>query len=338
MEETTSQGTMETQTTSSAAPESSQSKTTQQTQPSADQSVAAKLAAKSEALAKTQAQATDKPVVPAFTPNFKVKAYNKEYEIPEMFRGLITNEETQKQVAEIFSKAYALDEAKPIHQSTVERANRAEAQYNALHADLQKAAQHVGRNDFENAFKVMGINPTSVYQWVLEKARMQQLPPEQQQQIMQQKQIETEAFELRQQNEYLQQQMQQQAIVARQQSLSQAISRPGVVEIASEYDQKVGQPGAFAQEVIRRAAWMESQTGQDITAEQAVDATLQFVNAWRTPAQTTQEIVAEQAPATKAQKAKVPVIPSVPGKGVSPVKRIPKSIDDLRQLAASMQE
>ena len=85
MEETTSQGTMETQTTSSAAPESSQSKTTQQTQPSADQSVAAKLAAKSEALAKTQARATDKPVVPAFTPNFKVKAYNKEYEIPEMF-------------------------------------------------------------------------------------------------------------------------------------------------------------------------------------------------------------------------------------------------------------
>src|SRR5688500_2643210 len=52
---------------------------------------------------------TAQPAAPAYTPDFKVKIKGKEFEIDEMFRGLIKDADSEKKVKEFFEKAYGID-------------------------------------------------------------------------------------------------------------------------------------------------------------------------------------------------------------------------------------
>jgi septal ring-binding cell division protein DamX len=49
-------------------------------------------------------EAVEAPETPAYTPNYKIKAYDSEYEIPENFRGYI-NKDNEKNFREVFEKA-----------------------------------------------------------------------------------------------------------------------------------------------------------------------------------------------------------------------------------------
>lgn len=297
--------------------------------------MAEKIASKAQATAKANAPVI--PAAPQFKPNFKVKSYDKEFEIPEMFRGLIKDDATQKEVQAIFEKAYGMDMAKPIHQSTQEKYRDLNSRHTQLNQELQAAGTAATRGDYDTAFKLMGIDSDQVLDYFIEKARVMQLPPDQRQVVETQKQMEQRLYQTELQNRDLQQRYESQVIAQKQNSLSVALQRPGVAETAQQYDQRVNQPGAFAQKVIERAAWLEQQTGQDVTADQAVADLLQFVDVWRQP-QAPQNAPAPQQTQELPRRQNPPVIPNIQGKGVSPVKRIPKSIAELKALADSMQD
>lgn len=166
--------------------------------------------------------------------------------------------------------------------------------------------------------------------------------PAQKQQYQQQ--VDQRAQMLTQQEQYenLQQSYSTQAVQARAMQLDMVLSRPDVSGVASAWDSKSGEIGSFRDLVIQEATSLSILHKQDISAEQAVNIVLQKfgklvqqpapqapVVAPQAPAPTPE--AAPQAPAQPVVVAK-PVIPIMNGKGTSPVKQVPKSLDDLKRM------
>ena len=82
------------------------------------------------------------PAVPTYQPNYKFKAYEKEYELDELYRPLIKDADTEAKIKALHSKAYALDPMKEKlegtrkefdgFKSTVEPKVRAFEQFNKI--------------------------------------------------------------------------------------------------------------------------------------------------------------------------------------------------------------
>jgi len=118
-----------------------------------------------------------------FQPNYHYKVLDKEHEIPEFLRGTIKDEETQKQVKELFEKAGGLDHIKSKYnelESTQNTLVSENAQYKQAVDELRSTYQ---RNDFDGLFKQLQIDENKVLQWVLDKAQYNEMAPEQRQQI-----------------------------------------------------------------------------------------------------------------------------------------------------------
>ncbi len=118
---------------------------------------------------------------------------------------------------------------------------------------------------------------------------------------------------------------QEQAIQQRHSELDSAINNSEYKSLAESYDARVGQPGAFKNEVILRAAAVASSTGKDLSAQEAVQEFAKLV-AWNN-----QNGVQAGGVAQKGNSR--PTIPSVSGKASSPVAPQVKSIEDLKKLA-----
>ena len=135
---------------------------------------------------------------------------------------------------------------------------------------------------------------------------------------------------LEMQNQQLTQNFQTFAVQQRENELTSILSRPDISEVVNSFDQRAGQPGAFRAEVIKRGQFYAYQSNQDVPPQQLVDELVSLVGM---PQGTQQSAPTQTQPQAQAPK---PVLPNVAGKGTSPVKRIAKSTDDLRQLAAQM--
>ena len=268
------------------------------------------------------------PQTPAFTPVYKVKAYDKEYEIPEMYRPLIKDQVTQKQVQEIFEKAYALDEHKVIHTGLKEKFN----QYQEQTAPLIKIAQELDyyqkKGDLGSYFKTLGFNDQQIMEYALQKAQQLELSPEQKRVYDEREQANRQQFMLEQQFQQTQERLQNLMVQQRNVELQTVLSRPDVQSFVQAFDQRNGQ-GAFSQECIQQGRSYFALTGKDLTAEEVVQG---IVKKFATPMQHQQQMMPQQH--TPKAPAEVPVIPNTGSSSGSPSHRAIRSIDDLKRLAS----
>lgn len=306
------------------------------------------------ASAKDQAQGEQEPTkepaivpdvsgqAPVYEPNFKFKAFGKEKEIPEMFRGLIKDADSEKQVREVFTKSEAFDDMKQRYEGTAQEFQGLLNEHKALDQDVKRVMKFRNSRDFDNFFQSLRISDQEVFQWAQQKIQALQDPTmhQQYQQAAQQR-----AQVLQQQEEYesLQSNYQSQAVQARTMQLDMVMARPDVTSTASAYDSRVGQIGAFRDLVIEEAkkAWFVQKV--DLSAEQATQVVLQkFGKLFEQTPQANAQAPAQQAQAPQAQQPVVvapkPTIPSVQGKGTSPIKQAPKSLDDIRKMAKAAQK
>lgn len=266
-----------------------------------------------------------------YVPNYKIKAYDNEYEIPEMFRGVMTKE-NEKEVRAYFEKAYALDDMKPKYQKVQENYKTTSTELTGLKKSIDFLGKFIDEKDFDNFFSRIGIDERDIQEWVRQKLELRSLPPEQQR-------LYNERVRLRQENLFAQTERekleseyhgkleaaQAQLDEVRYAQLDDALKKPEISQYIEAFDSQNGK-NAFKQEVINHAAYVYKEKGIDMTAEQAVQSLLKYsmIGAAKPQATPPQQAVAQ--PSAK------PTIPNVQGRPSSPVGKAVKTLDDLKKL------
>jgi hypothetical protein len=275
-------------------------------------------------------------VPPAFQPTFKFKAFGKEHELDDFWKPLVKDQESEKKVKELFTRAYAFDDLKTRFEGTQNEHAEVYKEYTALDRDVRKVTSFLNRGDLDNFFKSVGLDDDKIYNWVEQKIQRQNLPPEQRQALESQASERQRAYDLEMEKSELAEQYQTQAVQHRTMQLDMVLGRPEVSQAASAWDSRMGQLGAFRDLVVEEAqkAWYVEKT--DLSAEQAAQRVLtkygKLIESGGIPPQAG----APQAPQVQSpgmQSQGKPVIPAVQGRGTSPIKKSPKSIEDLKQMA-----
>lgn len=278
------------------------------------------------------------PEKPAYTPNYKYKAFGKEKEIDEFFKPLVKDGDGEKKVKELFTRAEAFDDMKSKHEGTQAQFQELLSEHQALDKDVRKVMQFRQNGDFENFFQSLRISDEEIFEYARKKIEMLQMPPEQRQAFESQTRERQRIYDLEQQNQNWEQTYKTQADLARTMQLEQTMNFPDVQNAASVWDQKVGNPGAFRDLLIEEAQKQYFTTGQDLSPMEVAQMVMQKFGRFLTPepqAQVSQETTqpAQPLPANTTQVVTKPVIPTTNGRGTSPIKKVPKSLDDLKAMS-----
>lgn len=280
------------------------------------------------------ADASAPPAMPAYTPNYKFKAYEKEYEVDELFRPLIKDADTEAKIKALHSKAYALDPMKEKlegtrkeydgFRGTVEPKVRAYEQFNKI----------LENKDWDTFFKKLGVPNEEIFSYVEKQLALMNAPADQRAEYDRNIALRQQAYQQEEQIRQYEAMHQQQAVQTRHMQLDSLMSRPEVQKYAGAWDERAGNLGAFRQLVVDEAAAAFYATGQDWPAEQAVQHVLNkygkviaSLGGQPTQAFGGQQQMAQQAP---------PVIPHVAGRGTSPIKKVPKSLDDIKKMVSEL--
>ena len=271
------------------------------------------------------------PAAESWTPNYKVKAYDNEYEIPENFRSYI-NQENEKNFKEVFERSFAFDTIKQKYKDAHSKYQEVNGKYDNISKNLDKLSKYVQSGDFDNFFSSIQIPEAEIQKWIYNKLQIQSLPQEQQQLYNKNSEYQKQLSSMQEQYEEMQSKLgefesykQEQAIQQRHSELDSAIVNSEYKSLAESYDARVGQPGAFKNEVILRAAAVANATGKDLSVQEAVQEFAKLV-AWN------QQNGGQAAGVAQKGQGR-PTLPSVSGKASSPVAPQVKSIEDLKKLA-----
>lgn len=289
-----------------------------------------------ETVVETAPEVKEEAVVeaPAYSPNFKVTAYGKEYEIPEKFRSLIKDADSEKEIASIFNKYYAFDNVKEKNENLKSTAEK----FENLSTSINKLDKYLKNNDYDSFFDTLKISEEQIQQWMLQKLKMKDLPPEEQavynkkseyQKMLYEKEQEADFYKT--QYESYQEQMRVREVSQVHSKLDQLIGEGTVSQIAKSFDAKQNRAGAFKEEVIKRAFLVEKTTGREMTPEEAVQEAVRLYG-WNMQNQATPQ---ETVLAPKQSTSK-PSLPTLQGKNSSPVTKKITSLDDLKKIRAQI--
>jgi hypothetical protein len=283
------------------------------------------------------------PEAPKYEPNFKYKAFGKEKEIPELFKGVVKDAESEKQVREVFTRAEAFDDMKLRYETSQHQSQQVLNDYTTLDRDVKRITGFLNKGDLDNFFANVRLTDGDLLKYLQNKAQYMQDPGLK---MQYQEQVNQRAQYSQQQEQYqnLQTSYYDQAVQARTMQLDNILSRSDVSGAASTYDSQQGEIGAFRMLVMNEAAGYSAVNKQDLSAEQAVNLVMRKFGkflAQPAPQAPAQQVApaaaANQAPAPQAPNAPVvvaakPAIPTINGKGTSPIKQAPRSLDDLKRM------
>lgn len=274
---------------------------------------------------------------PAYTPNFKFK-YPKldsndqeEKEFDDWAKGFV-NADNEAKLRDLYTKAYGMDFYKQKYGKINDQFKGYKDKYEPLVKTWNELTEVYNAGDMETFFKALKIPEEKLYQFVLDKLNEREMSPEQRMERQRQTELKQRAMMLERENQSLQERYKTEITQAREFQLGQTLSKPEVSQTAKSFDERVGRPGAFREEVIKRGIMAFHATGQDISPEQAVQEVLSLIGG----AQTTQAAQVAQQPQVQATQKSQPVIPNVGARASSPAKRAPRSLSDLKKLAETM--
>lgn len=280
---------------------------------------------------------------PPFVANYKFKVMDKEHEIPEALRSAMKDPETEKLVRELHEKAYGLDIVKPKFIEERRLHQEAKTQNSQLLGGINELRVMYQRNDLDGFFKKLAVPQEKILQWVVDKLNYNDLPQDQKQVLDQRKTAEERAWQAEQQVQTLQEKFQTETLNARELQLQSTLDRAEFKAAAEAFDSRPGgKPGDFREAVCERGetTWIRSQGKVDLSPEQAVQEVIRLYGiqpAAPAAAMTAAPAAAPAVTATPVAAPKTPVIPNVAGGSTSPMKAGPRSISDLKKLAAQMQ-
>lgn len=291
------------------------------------------------------------PAAGAYTPNYKLKVMEQEREIPEAFRSLLKDEKSEKEVREVFEKAYGLDYVKPKLEETRKQLGTVSTENNTIKAQINHARTLMSRRDIGGWLDFLQVPRQTMLQWVAEQLEYEGLPADQKANLDARKQAEQRAWQAEDSAASLRSQHEQNLTQQVQMALESCLARPDVAAVAKAYDQRLGKDGSFRAEVNRRGDYAWRSRNELVPPERLVQELMQILGPIGAPAATPAAPAAttpapEAAPAAPAQPAaaapaapaRTPVIPNISGRSASPLKERVKSVDDIRAKYKQMQD
>lgn len=278
-----------------------------------------------------------------YTPNFKYRVMDKEMEFDENLKKLIQDKDSEEAIRQLLTKAGGLDRIKQDQSQTRQELQTEKQTTGKYKQVIDTAMQFRQKKDYNSFFQFLDIPEADILQYALERVQYRELSPEQRAQIDGQQSAHLRAVSLEQQNQSLQANYEQVAQATRRMEISQELSKPQVSEFVQNFDARAGRPGAFQQAVIERGKYHWLANHVDIPVAQAVQEVLWLaqgagpqapLNPATNEALPPSPTGASQAPAQSHQTQQRTIIPNIRGNGTSPVKTIPKNLNDLRKLAA----
>jgi hypothetical protein len=293
-----------------------------------------------------QEQETAKGNIEQYVPNLKYKVKDEEFEFDERAKKFITDKETEEYFRELMTKGHGIDEIKKARDDFKGKYEDIHPKYEAIENSLQTLSQMVQNGDMDGFFSALKIPEQAVLKYAVDRLKYSQMAPEERARIDAERQQREQYQTMEQQNATLQQQVEQQQVAQRNMELDMALSRQDIQPLAQQFDAQVGQPGAFRSKIVEKGLAHYYSTGEDVTAQKALELTLAeiqpFLGAGAGGQQTVNAGAAGAAvpPATTAPGQVAvqnkPVIPNIKSAGGSPVKKQPKSLDDLKRIRSQM--
>ena len=314
--------------------------TDNQTPAPAESAPSATPTAGANAAASTEGQTQIEGQPAAWTPDFKFKVMDKEYEIDEMFRPIIKDEETLKKVRRMQEQVLGLphleasrDEFKNKYQTALPRLQ----EYETVERRLNKLSHYIQNRDFGSFFDEIKIPKAEILKWVKAELDAEELPPHVRQEMERARQIARQNYDAEQELEYYRS---QQAEMERNQNLQlidNTVSQLAM-DVANQFNERMQNPTAFRDAVINKGLAIQEHTGQILALDQVISLVKQDLA--RVMGIVEGGAPAQGMPAQNGQVAsaqgKPPVIPAIKAGAASPVKTPPKSIADLKKLAAEL--
>jgi len=269
-----------------------------------------------------------------YTPNLKFKAMGKEMEFDEELRPFITNEQVEKKFRELHEKAYGLDHVKTDRQALREELDGVKKEHTELKGSVEFLGKYLEQGDLESFCRELNISETDILKFAATLLQRREMPPEQRQVHEGYSNLKREVDALKIQNSRLSQGQSEGLVAARMMEMDNVISDPNVSAVAKAFDERVGKPGAFREEVILRGRYHWQTYQKDIPAKQAVDEVLNLIGG-TVAAPPPQQVAETPAPQQQASNVKVvhqkPAIPNIQGKGTSPAKKVFKTLEDIEE-------
>lgn len=292
---------------------------------------------------------------PVYKLNPKFIALEKEYELPKWAQDAIKDPESEKEVKAIFEKAMGLDHVKmrnselynkhvELNKSYSELTNGVE-ELRGIYSEAVQSGNLLKLDDF---FKKLQIPPQVVLNYALQRVQYEELPPEQKQLLDNEILAQRRAKDLEQQNLSLQNSALTAETQARAMQLNSVLAKPEIAQVVQAFDSQPGRkPGDFWTRVKEHGeyTWYKSQGKVDLSPAEAVQQVIALygVNgltqnqSQQAQVITDQKMTQEKKTPAVALHRDVPTIPTVTGKGTSPMATKPRSIEDLKKIAKDMQ-
>lgn len=272
-------------------------------------------------------------------PNFSIRsmkfdengnAVDFETEIPEKFRGLITDKESEAELKKIFSAANGIDYVQARRDQYRAQKEQYEKYIGQVQERLSGVDEMIQAGDLETAFKTMAIPEEKVLQWVLDKIEYSKLEPGQRQLIDSQRASEKRAKALEMENKSMFQSQMQTMAQNKAIALDAIMERPDLKAVIEAYDSRPGkkpQDPTFRDLVINHGelTWHRSRGKIDASPIESVEAVLRDMGIEQgyRPAQSTAPTMARTqqnpaSPARQTQAKPAQSLPNVASRAASP--------------------
>lgn len=300
------------------------------------------------ALQKTPEQLAAEAAAAKYAPKLKYKVLKEEKDFPEWAKPLATSEEMENTLKDIFERADGLAEVKEHRDRLIQEHTRITEEWGPFVADAQKALGHLRRGDMDSFFEATGVSELQILKHA-QKILALRADPNAAAAHNQQRQLQLDNQRLQEEASQYQNGYQTLATQQKDFEISVALGRPEILSTVQAFDAKVGKPGAFRAEVIRRGQSYVAMGQPNVSTDQVVTEVLQLLG-WQgqTQGQNPQPPVtsvqngagasaADQngGAGTPAQQTP-PTLPNLRGKGGSPVKKAFRSTDEIRKYAKSL--
>lgn len=265
---------------------------------------------------------------PTYAPNYKLNVMGKEVEVPEQFRSLMKDATSEKEIREVFEKAYGLDYAKPKHEATKTELESIRAEYEPIKKDLEVLSKFLENQDIGGFLQSFGLTDEQIIKYSMERLEYHQLPPEKQQQINQQRAQSMQYYRTQQELDGMKAQKAQTELQATVQELQSSAASPHIQPIAQSFNARAGQPDAFEKAVIAHAQNHFAMTRQDLSVGQAVES---FIKTFGLAAGQPNSEISTPAGVNMAQRPQT--LPKTGSGAAAPIKAKVRSIADIRNLS-----
>lgn len=278
----------------------------------------------------TQEEVTTEEPAPAYEPVMTYNFRKEAREIPEQFKSIITDQESNDLVRNLFEKSDGLDFMK-------ERRDQARAELetyrNEVTPKLQKFEDFnhfLEAGDIASARRVLGITDEQIAQEAIRLIRMQDAPQGVQQANPD---LALQMRDQQRQNETLQAQLQEQNTLRAQSEFDMAIQQNAAA--INAYESKFGQDSFKT--MVATHGMQQEQMGRKLSISEAVNEVMERYNLSSFAPQVAAPVApAQTQPTTQQAPATFPAITTKNSGSTSAVAQNVKSFDDLVALSAKI--